>query len=400
MTSVRRGTPFFERSARSSSHHRLCEWSSLLLVDVFTTVEDELRAMRTAVSMNDMSPLSKTEVRGPDAVRAIDRLVTKDTSGMAVGQVMYTPWCREDGKVVNDGLVFRTAEDTFRISSDPQLAWLSHVTDGLSVDLEDVTGDWGILALQGPRSREVLERASADDWSNLPFSRRRESRIGDGVHVDVSRQGFTGELGYELWVRSDDGAALWDAIADAGRELGIQPAGATAVDVARVEAGLLVISADYTGAGPDHHGISYVEGHESSPFGLGMGYLVDLDGRDFVGRDALVAELEAGSPEALVGLELDWREVAQLYHAQDRPACVRAAPHWVPLDVTANGRRIGRATSVTWSPTTHKLIGFGVVERAFARSGSRLTVEWELDDVGGPVAAAVRELPFVPRRRA
>lgn len=399
---MRHGTPFFPRTSALTSSQFLYEWSSLLVVDVFSSVERELRAMRETATVNDMSPLYKLEVRGRDAARFVDLLVTKDTTALAPGQVLYTPWCTDEGRLVNDGLVFRVAEDLYRITTDQSIEWFTAVAERFTpgVEVADVSADWAILSLQGPTSRQVLERATGGDWGDLPFSRRRETRIAGAV-VDVSRQGFTGELGYELWTSAGDAVPMLDAVLDAGADLGLEPAGSIAVDIARVEAGLVLVSADYSGAGPDIHSVRYVDGHHASPYAMGMGYLLDLDKPAFVGRDALLAERERGGPgERLVGLDLDWRAVTQLFEAAGRPACVRPEVLWTPLDVRAGGASVGRATSVTWSPTTGRLIGFGVLQDAHADAGARVEVVWDRDGVAGPVPAEVGTLPFVQMRRA
>ncbi len=399
---LRNGSPFFARTSELSNSQFFYEWSELLVSDVFSSVERELRAMRQTATVNDMSPLYKLEISGPDAARLVDFLVTKDTSSLEPGQVLYTPWCSDDGLLVNDGLVFRIAEDLYRITTDQSVKWFGSVAARIdaNVEIADVSAEWGILSIQGPSSRRLLERATGDDWTDLAFSRRRETTIG-GVNVDVSRQGFTGELGYELWVRSHQAVAMLDAVLEAGTGLGLELAGSIAIDVARVEAGLVLVSADYSGAGPDVHSVRYVDGYQTSPFAMGMGYLIDLDTHEFVGRAALRADQAEGGPgQRLVGLQLDHHAVSELFKAQGRPACVRTEVLWTPLAAQAGGSAVGRATSVTWSPTTGRLIGFGVLDAAHAEVGNRIEVVWDRDGVVGSVPATVVELPFVRMKRA
>lgn len=401
IANVRAGSPFLPRAGAARTNDLLYEWSSHLTVWIYTSVEQELAAIRGAASVNDMSPLSKLEISGPDASAFIARLVTRDTSGLDVGRAYYAPWCDEQGKLVGDGIVFRPAEQLYRISAGPSLAWFEHVAGDLDVTIEDVSTQWGILALQGPTSTELLERATGETWSDLRFSRIRETTVG-GAPVEVTRQGFTGEVGYELWVGADDAPRMWDALAAAGASLGLQPAGERAIDVARVEAGLLLVSCEYTTAGPDRPAVVDPIGDGiASPYAMGLGRLVDLDGDEFVGREALRAEVAASGPDSLlVGLELDWRALGALAEQAGRPSGVRAEVSWVPLALQHDGTPAGRATSVTWSPSTEKLIAFGSVARGLAEPGTTVEVLWDSDGVSGPVPATVVELPFVDIRRA
>ncbi|HEX5146932.1 MAG TPA: aminomethyltransferase family protein [Conexibacter sp.] len=401
IANARAGSPFLPRAGAVRTNDLLFEWSSHLTVWIYTSVEQELAAIRGGASVNDMSPLSKLEITGPDASAFIARLVTRDTSGLDVGRAYYAPWCDEQGKLVGDGIVFRPGEQLYRITAGPSLDWFEHVAGDLDVTIEDVSTQWGILALQGPNSTELLNRATGETWDDLRFSRIRETTIG-GARVEVTRQGFTGEVGYELWVGADDAPATWDALAAAGEGLGLQPCGECAIDVARVEAGLLLVSCEYTTAGPDRPAVVDPIGDgTASPYAMGLGRLVDLDGPDFVGREALRAEVAAGGPDTLlVGLELDWRALNALAEQAGRPAGVRAEVSWVPLALRRDGKPAGRATSVTWSPTSGRLIAFGSVVRGSTQPGTQVEVLWDADGVQGPVPATVVELPFVELRRA
>jgi aminomethyltransferase len=395
------GSPFLPRAGAARTNDLLYEWSSQLTVWIYSNVERELAAIRGAASINDMSPLSKLEISGPDAAGFVARLVTRDTSGLDVGRAYYAPWCDERGKLVGDGIVFRPGEQLYRISAGSSLVWFEHVAGDLDVQIEDVSEQWGILALQGPNSTALLERATGQSWRDLRFSRIRDTAIA-GAPVVVTRQGFTGEVGYELWVGSADACAMWDAIVAAGDGLGLDPAGERAIDVARVEAGLLLCSCEYTTAGPDRVAVvGPIDDGIASPYAMGLGRLVDLDGEAFVGRDALRAEVAAGGPDSLlVGLELDWRALGALAEQAGRLSGVRAEVSWVPLRLQHRGRPAGRATSATWSPTLGKLIAFGSVPRDLAKPGATVDVLWDADGVAGPVPATVVELPFVELRRA
>jgi aminomethyltransferase len=394
-------TPFFARTRPLNRFQMWFNWDLHVVADVYTGMSEELRATREGVSMGDMSPLSKHELSGPDAQRFLDRLVTRDMTGVEVGQVVYTPWCDERGKVVGDGLVFRTGEDRFRITADAQFEWLALQAEGMDVSIGDVTDDFGLLAVQGPRSAEVMSALTGAEWASLPFSRTRTVGVA-GADVLVARQGFTGELGFELWVPAEAGVAVWDAVTEAGGPFEIRPVGEYAIDVARVEAGFLIVGADYTGAGPDRAG-SVVElsaDHHASPYEIGLGTFVDLRKDAFVGRDALAAEHDAGGPRLrLAGLALDQSSILAAHSSGGRLPLIPNRVWWYPLPVRKGGSPIGHATSVTWAPSVGKVVGFGHLE-AGVDEGDSVDVEWAMGDATGVIPATVVPLPFLQIRRA
>lgn len=393
-------TPFHDRTSRLNRTQMWFNWDRHIVPDAYRDLASELRATRKRVSMGDMSPLSKYEIRGPDAPRFIDRLVTRNTTSLEPGQVVYTPWTDERGKIVGDGLVFRMGTDAYRISADPQLLWFRHQAEGMDVEIVDVSDDFGLLAIQGPRSREVMDALTAEGWEDLPFSRIRTVTVS-GTELMVSRQGFTGELGYEMWVPASAGDEIWDAVATVGRPFGIEPVGEHAIDVARVEAGLLIVGADYTGAGPDRPGstIDMDDAHQVSPFELRLDSFVDLE-KDFVGRDALRSEQNGGGSERrLAGLLLDHERVLALHATSSLPSMPDHV-WWYPLALSHEDRTVGRATSVTWAPTVGRLIGFGHLEPELAAPGTEVTVRWTLHDGDDAVDATVVDLPFLELRRS
>lgn len=393
-------TPFHGRTSQLNRRQMWFNWDEHVVPDAYRDLASELNATRERVSMGDMSPLSKYEVRGPEAARFIDRLVTRDTSTFEVGQIMYTPWTDEEGKLVGDGLVFRVDGDAFRISADPQLEWLRRHSEGLDVTIIDLSDAYGLLAIQGPSAREVMSALTGETWEDLSFSRIRTTTVA-GAELTVARQGFTGELGYEMWVPAGSGVAVWDAVANAGRPFAIEPVGEHAIDVARVEAGLLIVGADYTGAGPDRPGstIELDDVHRASPFELNLDTFVDLE-KDFMGRDALREERDGGGPKRrLAGLVFDHDEVFAL-HATSRLPSIPDRVWWYPLALTREERVVGRATSVTWSPTVGRLVGFGHLEPDLATPGTEVSVRWTLHDGDDAVHATVVELPFLELRRS
>lgn len=396
------GTPFAPRTAALAQTPFWYAWGPFHVVDVYTDPYEELKATRETASLNEMSPLSKIVIEGPDATRLVDRLITRDATKMDVGQILYAPWCNEAGRVVGDGLVIREEEDRYVLSAGPSAEWFELNAEGLDARIDDISPTIGILALQGPRSLDVLNAATGEDWSDLRFSRLRRGEIG-GVPVDVLRQGFTGELGYELWVGADDAVAMWDGLIAAGEPFDILPCGEFAVDIARVEAGLILVWSDYTGAGPDPTVAHFpqAQDREVSPFEIGLGHFVDFEKGDFVGKQALVDEQEAGGPpRRLVGLDLNLDEIVAARRATGLPPSLGHKVIKDTLTVSANGDVVGRATSLTWSPAAKTVVGFGVVATEVTEPGTQLSVEWAVGGSSGSVSATVVRLPFLPRKRA
>jgi aminomethyltransferase len=344
----------------------------------------------------DVSPLYKYEVTGTDSAALLDRVMTRDVSRMQVDQVVYAAWCDEDGKVLDDGTITRTQERAFRITAaDPCYRWFLLNATNLDVEIRDISETTAGLALQGRLSREVLEEATGEGWADVRYFRRRAATIG-GVRVDVTRTGYTGDRGYELWIPAADALAVWDAVFEAGAPFGIHAAGIRALDVARVEAGLILIEAEYTSArtatSPE---LTY------SPFELGLGRLVNFEkASDFNGRRALLAERDRGGPaRRLVGLELEWGGIEAMHAKHGLPPAISPFVHRDPVPVYRQGKQVGRATSVTWGPTIKKMVAFGSIDRQFERVGTALSVEYSVEGERGKVAASVVALPFLDLER-
>jgi aminomethyltransferase len=391
------GTAFFPREAELNSHLAWGEWSGYHSAAVYADFHDiEYNAIREAAAVIDVSPLYKYVVQGPDAGRLLDRVMTRDISKLQVDQVCYTPWCDEDGKVVDDGTVTRLSGDTYRVTAaDPSERWFRMNATGLDVAIEDVSEALAALALQGKLSREVLEAATGEGWSDVRYFRRRSTRIAD-VDVDVTRTGYTGDRGYELWIPVDAALAVWDRVFDVGEAYGIHPAGIRALDVSRVEAGLILIEAEYTSS---RHATA--PELQYSPFEIGLGRLVEFGkAAAFNGKRALLAEQRAGGPERrLVGLDIEWAGIEAMFARHDLAPAVSAMVHRDPVPVYREGKRVGRATSVVWGPTIKKMIGFGSVDKRLEKLGSRLSVEWTVEGERGKVAATVVSMPFLDLER-
>jgi aminomethyltransferase len=390
------GTAFHPRTSPLNRKMQWREWSGYFASSVYADAHDiEYNAIREAAALIDVSPLYKYLVSGPDAQRLVDRIVTRDATKLSVGGVIYTPWCDEHGKVVDDGTIHRLDERLYRwTAADPQLRWLRQNGAGLDVTITEETEATAALALQGPLSRDVLEAATGESFDDLRYFRRRASKVGK-VKVDVSRTGYTGDLGYELWIPTEGAVKVWDALMAAGAAYGIRPAGMLALDVVRLEAGLILIEVDYTSA---RHAMNPEQNY--SPGEIGLGRLVNFDKGDFVGRLALEREARAGGPERrLVGLQLDWYDIEGLYDAQGLPPAISPAVDRSPVPVFAGGRQVGRATSHGWSPILKQAIALASVPPAHEEVGSKLAVEWSVEGRRGRVGATVVELPFLDLER-
>jgi aminomethyltransferase len=391
------GTAFYPRQKTLNVKEAWGEWSGYFAAAVYADFHDiEYAAIRDAAAIIDTSPLCKYIVRGPDATRLLDRVITRDATAIRVDQVIYTPWCDEDGKVLDDGTVTRLGEREYRITAaDACHRWFTLNATGLDVAIDDVTEALGALALQGRLSREVLEAATGEDWSGVRYFTHRRSSIA-GVDVSVTRTGYTGDRGYEIWIPVEGALAVWDRLFGAGEAYGVHPAGIRALDVARVEAGLILLDAEYTSA---RHAIAPEQNY--SPFEIGLGRLVDLTKETaFTGRRALLAERRDGGPaRRLVGLELDWSGVEGLFAKHGLAAHISLSVDRPPVPVYLEGRRIGRATSLTWGTTIKKMVAFGSLDKAHEALGTRVSVEYTVEGERGKVGATVVPLPFLDLER-
>ena len=397
------GTPFYPRTSALNERQNWTAWDRYHVVDSYVDWRLELQKVRSEVAALDQSPLAKHYIAGPDAERFVDHLIPRDATKLEVGQVYFTPWCNDDGVQVGDGTVLRFEPDRFLFCADRMMRWFEHNAPGFDVDFEDITEDFGILALQGPRSRDVLEAVTGEDWADLRFSRLARTVVA-GAEVLLLRQGFTGELGYEFWVPRGDGPAVWDALFERGSAFGLGAAGLHANDVARIEAGLVIPGYDYTPAAmdpPGSHMTTYAE-HCTTPFELNMGRFIDFGKEsDFLGKAALQEEARAGPRRRMTGIVIDWSAIVAAYAEAALPPEVTPSILRAPLPVSKDGLRIGRTTSVTWSPTLGEVIGFAHVDAACATAGTPVTVEWSAPGIGTPVIGAqLRDLPHYRVRRA
>jgi aminomethyltransferase len=387
------GTALHQRTLPLCESLNYREWSGYYTVSAYESHhEHEYNAIRNAAALIDVSPLFKYIVSGADAAKLVDRLITRDVTKMHLGQVFYTPWCDEHGKVIDDGTVSRLGEQRFRwTSADPSLRWFRQNAEGLKVQIEDVSEELAAVALQGPTTARLLRAVATADIDRLKYFRVTHGTIG-GVEVDISRTGYTGDLGYEIWMPAERAVTVWDALMDGGRPFDIKPAGMLALDVARIEAGLLLIEVDFFGSRK-----AMIASQAYSPFELGMERLVPLDklgkGR-FIGQRALREEHARGAARRIVGLEIDWNDVEKLYDAAGLAPAVAATASRVAVPVYRNGRQVGKATSTTWSPVLKKMIALATIDAPHYSEGSQLQFEMTVEAVRHRVRATVVKTPF------
>ncbi len=390
------GTAVHERTFALCESLNYREWSGYYAVSAYETHhEHEYNAIRNASALIDVSPLFKYLVTGGDAARFVDRVITRDVSKMSVGQVFYTPWCDEHGKVIDDGTVSRLGERTFRwTAADPSLRWFRQNAAGLDVAIEDISEDLAALALQGPTSARLLRAVAHADIDSLKYFRVTSGIIG-GVKVDISRTGYTGDLGYEIWMPAGDALRVWDTLMEGGRPFDIKPAGMLALDVARIEAGLLLIEVDFFSSKK-----ALIASQQYTPYEMGLGRLVNLDKARFIGQRALRDEHARGSARQVVGLEIDWTSVEGIYEEVGLAPAVAATASRVAVPVYRGGRQVGRATSTTWSPVLKKMIALATIDRPHYATGTKVEIEVTVDAVRHQVGATVVQTPFFnPKRK-
>jgi aminomethyltransferase len=384
------GTPFHDRTFPLCESLNYRDWAGFYAPSSYEALhEHEYNAIRNGAALLDVSPLFKYIVSGRDAAALIDRVITRRAATLEPGQVIYTPWCDETGKVLDDGTVSRLGEDRFRwTAAEPNLRWISRQATGLDVRVDDVSEQVAALALQGPTSAGLLRAVADADIDSLKYFRVTTGRLA-GRPVEISRTGYTGDLGYEIWMHRDDAGAVWDALVSTGAAFGLRPTGLLALDVARIEAGLLLIDVDFFSARK-----ALTASQLYTPFEMGLDRLVDLQKPAFIGRDALLAEQVEGPGRRIVGLLVNWDDVASHYEAIGLPPMAQGTASRVAVPVYSGIHQVGRMTSSTWSPTLKQMIGLATVESTWSALGARLEVEHTVDVVRHRVEATVVPTPF------
>lgn len=397
-----RSSPLHPRTSAACHSLLWKEWNGFAAVRAYDAhSEGEYFAVRNKAGIIDVSPLCKYDVSGPGAATLLSRVFSRDIGRLAERRVTYGLMVDPDGKVLDDGTCARIDADRYRLcTSERWGAWLHRNARGLDVRIDDRTEDLGALAVQGPLSRSCLAPLVDFDLGKMPFFRVRPAKIA-GVSGWIARTGYTGDLGYEVFVDAADAVRVWDAAFEAGARFGLTPFGLDALDVTRIEAGFVLQGVDYFSART-----AVIPSRKSTPDEIGLGGCVELDGRAvrFLGQDKVEAERAAGSVWDLVGVELDWSELDGLYRAYGLPPQLGPVASRLAVPVYAEDGRtqIGQVTSSTWSPVTKRYLCLATVRRPHNALGSEVrvehTVEYERRSVAGRVVPRTFYDP--PRKRA
>ncbi|HUE52932.1 MAG TPA: aminomethyltransferase family protein [Terriglobales bacterium] len=384
------GTAFHERTFPLCHSLNYREWSGYYTVSVYEVHhEHEYNAIRNAAALIDITPLYKYLVTGKDATKLVNRVITRDINKVKVGQVIYCCWCDEQGKVIDDGTITRLEENKYRwTAADPSLRWFRQNGLNMDVQIEDISEKVAALALQGPTSGKLMKSVAEAEIADLKYFRMTRGKIA-GVPVDISRTGYTGDLGYEIWVPWNDAVKVWDALMDKGKQFDIHAAGMLALDVARVEAGLLLIEVDYSSSKK-----ALIPSQKYSPYELGFGKMVHLEKENFIGKTALAHDQKNGVARQLVGIEINWPEVEERF---DKFGLTPAAPTQasrVAVPVYLGEKQVGKATTTTWSPVLKKMIALASVESAHSQLDTKLQMEITIEAVRQKVTAKVVKIPF------
>lgn len=388
-------SPFHERTAASCESYRWKDWAGYCAVCRYgVNHEYEYHAIRQAAGLIDVSPLFKYEIKGRDSLRLLNRMMVRDLSRLGVGRVAYTCWCDDAGKVIDDGTVSRLDESYYRLTAaEPSFAWLSHLSRGLEVTISDSSERLAALAIQGPSSREILQQVCDLDLSRLGYFRVAPARIGDRIEGWISRTGYTGDLGYEIWIEAGQAIPVWDLVVESGHAYGCLPAGLDALDMTRIEAGYIMLDVDYHSSQKEVR-----DSRKSTPYELGLGWMVRLEREPFVGQESLRRERQKGAEWTLVGLELSWPELEALYDSYGLPAALPAEASRTSTPVYQGDRQLGQATSNTWSPILKKSIALASLQTP-VHPGSSVQIEHTVEHQRRRVSARIVELPFFDPER-
>jgi len=396
-----RYSPLHPRTGPLCRGNRWEEWSGFLAATMYELDHvHEYHAVRNGCGLFDVSPMLKYDIRGPDALALVDRVIVRDATKCRIGQVLYSTWCDDDGMVIDDGTVFRLGEDHFRMmASVPILGWLEEAGTGLEAHVSDVSEEVAAVAVQGPTSRDLLQRLTEVDLSDLGFFRHTSTGVSGSPAV-ISRTGYTGDLGFEVFVDPADVVQLWDSIMELGGDHQLRPAGTIALDLTRLEGGLLLLDADFKSAFQTTFQVQ-----KTSPIELGLEWMVDMDKDFFIGQQALRREKERGSRWLTVGLELDVVTMQGFYAKWGMPLTLPQSPWADEVPVYADvdqTRHIGRGTSGSWSPVLKKYVVIARLEPDHASLGTEVFIEEMIEAVSNSVPATVVKMPFYdpPRKRA
>lgn len=392
-------TPFHDRTSALNHNLDWKDWAGYFAANSYNVVNDfEYFAFRHSAGLVDITPLFKYRITGTDAALFLSRIIVKDIRKLKLNQATYCCWCDDRGMVIDDGTVMRFGDDEFFVTSaDPSFSWFSRFIRKLDVEIEDVTDSICGLALQGPTSRDILKQICDADLDSLKFFWTTTAK-GDGFDLRISRTGYTGDLGFELWVKNEDALKLFDAVWNAGQIYNIRMSGIAAMDIARIEAGLIMNGVDY------HSSLhALIPEQMSTPYELGLGWTVNLQREPFIGQKALKEEKAKGSKWATVGLDINWPDLEDLYHKHGLPPRTEAGAWRKSIPVYESGsksKQIGYATSGTWSPTLKKNIALTTIQSAYAKPGTEVNFEVTVEHQRHTVRAIVEKSQFYnPERK-
>ena len=380
-------SPFYSRQAELDRLNRWHDWKGYSSADGFYDTTLEYFSIRNSTGVFDLTPMTKYRITGSDSLNYIDRLVTRDMRKIKPGRVAYAVWCNDEGKVIDDGTIFHLKEGEYRLcSQERHMAWLQAAAIGMDVSIVDETPEFAALAVQGPTSYSIMKKLGLDGIENLKLFGLTNFEF-EGVDLMVSRTGFTGDLGYELWIPAEKAEALWDALFAAGKDYGIMAIGTSALEESRIEAGYIAAYIDFLPAD-----VTVRPGRSRSPIELGLDWLVDFKKPNFNGRRALVEEKRRGSTWRLVKLDIDGNKPAHHSYIYSKRG--------------GRKKQVGFITSATWSPVCKQNIAIGTVRTPHGKVGDKLFVEiyYQLEMHWSRVMseAVVVDKPFwnPPRRRA
>ena len=389
-------SPFFERTSKINMSQEWKRWGGYLSATKYDLNHDnEYFAIRTKAGLLDISPLYKYRISGKDSSLFLNRLVTRNINICKVGQVMYSPWCDENGKVIDDGTIQRLAENDFRLTSaEPNLSWLELNSYGMEINIYDESDKIAALALQGPNSRSIINSISSKSINSLKFFEIMNTKF-KGINVSISRTGYTGDLGYEIWVDPKDSLMVWDMLIKFGKNYGITPVGLDALDIARIEASLILLDVDYISSRN-----ALIEDRKSSPYELGLGWTVKLTEESFVGSKALKIEKNNPSKWAFVGIEILWDELEKLYRNVGLPPDLPHSAWRDSIPLYYNKNQVGYATSGCWSPILKKYIALAHINSKYASLDTILDFEVKVEHYRHFTPAKVVNTPFYnPKRK-
>ncbi len=386
-------SPFHLRTSKLNNNLDWKDWAGYFAANSYDVVNDfEYYSFRHSAGLVDITPLFKYKVTGSDASMFLSRIMVKDISKLKLNQATYCCWCDDRGMVIDDGTVMHFGENEYFVTAaDPSYSWFSRFIKKLDVHIEDITDNYCGLALQGPTSREIIKLMCDADLDSLKFF-WTTSANAEGFKFKISRTGYTGDLGFELWVKNEDALKLFDAVWSAGQKYNIRMAGIAALDIARIEAGLVMNGVDY------HSSLhALIPEQMSTPYELGLGWAVNLDREPFIGQKALKAEKKNGSRWAMVGIDINWPDLEALYKKHGLPPHTEAGAwrHSVPIYHKQNkSKQIGYATSGTWSPVLKKNIALATIEIDYAKPGTEVNFEVMVEHHRELVRAIVGKTQF------